>query len=184
MHHCDDSWRRVTMTRRCIQAVFAAFLIISVFQAGSFENVTTSLVNDQWLNVADTELLTSQISATEDVNATGDVNATEDVNATGDVNATADVDVTEAVSAVETDSWKLLERVRLFSTMTTSYDWSARFDDRDREKTLTVVFSYRYIAGRYDGTINVKQAGGYLTAAIDDFCRRPGNNRLKDYYFE
>ena len=166
------------MTRHCSQAVFAAFLLISVFQAGSFENVTTSLVNDQWLNVADTELLTSLISATEDVNATGDVNATEDVN------ATADVDVTEAVSAVETDSWKLLERVRLFSTMTTSYDWSARFDDRDREKTLTVVFSYRYIAGRYDGTINVKQAGGYLTAAIEDFCRRPGNNRLKDYYFE
>ena len=142
------------MTRRCIRAVFAAFLLISVFNAGRLENVTKSLVDDQWLNVADAELVTSQLSATEDVDA------------------------------VEADSWNLLERVRVFSTMTTSYNWSARFDDRDRDKTLTVVFSYSYIAGYYSDTTNVKQAGGYVTAAIEDFCRRPGNNRLKDYYFE
>ena len=142
------------MTRRCIRAVFAAFLLISVFNAGRLENVTKSLVDDQWLNVADAELVTSQLSATEDVDA------------------------------VEADSWNLLERVRVFSTMTTSYNWSARFDDRDRDKTLTVVFSYSYIAGYCSDTTNVKQAGGYVTAAIEDFCRRPGNNRLKDYYFE
>ena len=142
------------MTRRCIRAVFAAFLLISVFNAGRLENVTKSLVDDQWLNVADAELVTSQLSATEDVDA------------------------------VEADSWNLLERVRVFSTMTTSYNWSARFDDRDRDKTLTVVFSYSYIAGYYSDTTNVKQAGGYVTAAIEDFCRRPGNNQLKDYYFK
>ena len=142
------------MTRRCIRAVFAAFLLISVFNAGRLENVTKSLVDDQWLNVADAELVTSQLSATEDVDA------------------------------VEADSWNLLERVRVFSTMTTSYNWSARFDGRDRDKTLTVVFSYWYVAGYYTGSYNVQQAGGYLTAAIEDFCRRPGNNRLKDYYFE
>ena len=154
------------MTRRCIQAVFAAFLLISVFNAGRFENETTAPVDAPWLNVADNELVSSQLSATEDVNAT------------------ADVDVTQAVRADENDSWHLLERVRVFSTMTTSYNWSARFDDRDRDKTLTVVFSYSYIAGYYSDTTNVKQAGGYVTAAIEDFCRRPGNNRLKDYYFE
>ena len=142
------------MTRRCIRAVFAAFLLISVFNAGRLENVTKSLVDDQWLNVADAELVTSQLSATEDVDA------------------------------VEADSWNLLERVRVFSTMTTSYNWSARFDDRDRDKTLTVVFSYSYIAGYYSDTTNVKQAGGYVTAAIEDFFRRPGNNQLRDHYFE
>ena len=68
------------------------------------------------------------------------------------------------LSAAESaDSWKLLERVRVFSTMTTSYNWSARFDDdRDRDKTLTVVFSYSYIAGHYSDTTNVKQAGTWL----------------------
>ena len=118
------------------------------------------------LSVDGTELVSSQLSATEDV-------TTPDY-----------VDVTEAVSAEANDSWHLLERVRVFSTMTTSYNWSARFDNRDRKKTLTVVFSYSYIAGHYSDTTNVKQAGGYVTAAIEDFFRRPGNNQLRDHYFE
>ena len=160
------------MTRRCIQAVFVALLLGGVFQAARFENTTTAQVDDQRLSVADTELVTLELSATGDVKVTEAVSLTEEVNATGEVDAE------------ETDSWRLLERVRVFSTMTTSYNWSARFDGRDRDKTLTVVFSYWYVAGYYTGSYNVQQAGGYVTAAIEDFCRRPGNNRLKDYYFE
>ena len=164
MHHCDDSWRRVTMTRRCIRAVFAAFLLISVFNAGRFENETTAPVDAPWLNVADNELVSSQLSATEDVNAT------------------ADVDVTEAVSADENDSWNLLERVRVFSTMTTSYNWSARFDDRDRENTWTIVMAYTYWRG-YFGSLSVQNGAAYITTAIEDYCTQ-NNNGLEHYYFE
>ena len=146
------------MTRRCIRVVFAAFSLIIAFQAGSFENVTTSLVDDQWLNVADTELVSSQISATEDV------------------------DVTEAVSADENDSWNLLERVRVFSTMTTSYNWSARFDDRDRENTWTIVMAYTYWRG-YFGSLSVQNGAAYITTAIEDYCTQ-NNNGLEHYYFE
>ena len=141
-------------------------LLSGKFQAARVENATKAQVDDEQLSGDDTELVSSQLSATEDV-------TTSDY-----------VDVTEEVIAGKNYSWNLLKRVRVFSTMTTSYDWSARFNDRDRDKTFTVVFPHWYIAGFYYDTLNVKQAGGYVTAAIEDFCRRPGNNRLKDYYFE
>ena len=80
------------------------------------------------------------------------------------------------------DVWNLLERVRLFNTMTTSYNWSARFDDRDRDKTLTIVMSYIYMPGFY-GSMSIQNGASYLTAAIEDYCRQD-NNGLKDYYFE
>ena len=81
------------------------------------------------------------------------------------------------------DEWRLLERVRVFSTMTTSYNWSARFDDgRDRDKTFTIVMSYRYVRGFF-GSMSIQNGASYLTAAIEDYCRQD-NNGLKDYYFE
>ena len=80
------------------------------------------------------------------------------------------------------DVWNLLERVRLFNTMTTSYNWSARFDDRDREKTLTIVMSYIYRPGSF-GSVRIQNGASYLTAAIEDYCRQE-NNGLEDYYFE
>ena len=167
------------MTRRCSQAFFAAFLLISVFQAGRLENATTAQVDHQRLSVDSTDVVSSQLSATEDFTTTDYVDVTEAVYETREVTAT------EEVIAGKNDSWHLLKRVRVFSTMTTSYNWSARFEaDRDRDKTFTVVFPYWYVPGYYYDTLNVKQAGGYVTAAIEDFCRRLGNNRLKDYYFE
>ena len=80
------------------------------------------------------------------------------------------------------DEWRLLERVRVFNTMTTSYNWSARFDDRDRDKTLTIVMSYIYMPGFY-GSMSIQNGASYLTAAIEDYCRQD-NNGLEDYYFE
>ena len=80
------------------------------------------------------------------------------------------------------DEWRLLERVRVFSTMTTSYNWSARFDDRDRDKTLTIVMSYLYRPGFF-GSMSIQNGASYLTAAIEDYCRQ-NNNGLEDYYFE
>ena len=148
------------MTCRCIRAVFVAFLLLSLFQATRFQQATTAQVDDKRFSAAELVSPPPQFSTTEEVS------------------------VTEVVGAEETYSWRLLERVRVFSTMTMSYNWSARFNDRDHEKTLTVVFSYSYIAGYHSDTINVKQAGGYVTAAIEDFCRRSGSHLLKDYYFE
>ena len=167
------------MTRRCSQAVFIALLLSSVFQAVRFENTTTAQVDDQLLSVDGTDVVSSQLSATDDVTTSHYIDVTEAVTVTQQVTATEDI------IAEKNNSWNLLERVRVFSTMTTSYNWSARFEaDRDRDKTFTVVFPYWYVPGYYYDTLNVKQAGGYVTAAIEDFCRRPGNNRLKDYYFE
>ena len=81
------------------------------------------------------------------------------------------------------DEWRLLERVRVFSTMTTSYNWSARFDDdRDRDKTFTIVMSYIYAPGFY-GSMSIQNGASYLTAAIEDYCRQE-NSGLEDYYFE
>ena len=80
------------------------------------------------------------------------------------------------------EEWRLLERVRVFSTMTTSYNWSARFDDRDRDKTLTIVMSYLYRPGFF-GSMSIQNGASYLTAAIEDYCRQD-NNGLEDYYFE
>ena len=86
------------------------------------------------------------------------------------------------VVTASSDEWRLLERVRVFSTMATSYNWSARFDDRDREKTLTIVMSYIYMPGFY-GSMSIQNGASYLTAAIEDYCRQD-NNGLEDYYFE
>ena len=80
------------------------------------------------------------------------------------------------------DEWRLLERIRLFNTMTTSYNWSARFDDRDRDKTFTIVMSYIYRPGSF-GSVRIQNGASYLTAAIEDYCRQ-NNNGLEDYYFE
>ena len=116
------------------------------------------------LSVDGTELVSSQLSATEDV-------TTPDY-----------VDVTEAVSAEANDSWHLLERVRVFSTMTTSYNWSARFDDRDRENTWTIVMAYTYWRG-YFGSLSVQNGAVYITTAIEDYFAR-NHNGLESYYFE
>ena len=80
------------------------------------------------------------------------------------------------------DEWRLLERVRVFDTMTTSYNWSARFDGRDRDKTLTIAMSYLYRPGFF-GSMSIQNGASYLTAAIEDYCRQE-NNGLEDYYFE
>ena len=81
------------------------------------------------------------------------------------------------------DVWNLLERIRLFNTMTTSYNWSARFDgDRDRDKTFTIVISYR-TKPNYFADLSFEQATVYLTTAIEDYFRRE-NGGLEDYFFE
>ena len=80
------------------------------------------------------------------------------------------------------DEWHLLERVRVFSTMTTSYNWSARFDDRDRENTWTIVMAYTYWRG-YFGSLSVQNGAVYITTAIEDYFAR-NNNGLEHYYFE
>ena len=80
------------------------------------------------------------------------------------------------------DEWHLLERVRVFSTMTTSYNWSARFDDRDRENTWTIVMAYTYWRG-YFGSLSVQNGAVYITTAIEDYFAR-NHNGLESYYFE
>ena len=80
------------------------------------------------------------------------------------------------------DVWNLLERIRLFNTMTTSYNWSARFDDRDRENTWTIVMAYTYWRG-YFGSLSVQNGAVYITTAIEDYFAR-NHNGLEHYYFE
>ena len=144
------------MLHRRAQAVFVVFVVLSraAFEAANLENTTTSHVDDddESLRIVDSELASP-------------------------------ASIADSVHVAANDTWRRpVERVRLFNTMTTSYNWSARFDDRDRDKTLTIVMSYLYRPGFF-GSMSIQNGASYLTAAIEDYCRQE-NNGLEDYYFE
>ena len=144
------------MLHRRAQAVFVVFVVLSraAFEAANLENTTTSHVDDddESLRIVDSELASP-------------------------------ASIADSVHVAANDTWRRpVERVRLFNTMTTSYNWSARFDDRDRDKTFTIVMSYR-TKPNYFADLSFEQATVYLTTAIEDYYRRE-NGGLEDYFFE
>ena len=96
-----------------------------------------------------------------------------------DVTSMSELDSRTAEQPID---FNLQDRVRIYLTPETSYNWSRRFDDRDSSKTFTVALATKYRRDFYL-SLSIQQSVGAVMLALEEFLRQE-QHQLKDYFFE